>query len=337
MSWTIETTDHNGEQWKSLLANSDHLVFHEPIWSDVIREGVSSRCVCILFKENGAPRSGALGFLLGGYGINIAYFNYPYGGLIGSPPDGSQLEKLLSEFAEEHNVCQVQLVGFPGAPIYSGDHFEFTDDTTHILNLEGVTPDSLWQGYRRSRRQDIRKARERGITVEESSNLNDVDMVHEFYIQTMKRTGGLARYKKSLLRAIVSKLSPISRARLYIAKIEDRAIAGMLLVDSERMSHGLLLASSDEGLKHQPNKLMLHLAAEGCAEKGLAGLDYMPSGQSSSGVSNFKNLWGADEFKLRHSTLVTMKLRSQAWRAAFSLAKKQPMRSILSVLRRVSS
>ena len=336
MSWTMESVDPHSEQWDQLLTNSEHLLFHEAIWSEVVREGVSSRVVAILFKEDGVPKSGAVGFLLGGYGINIAYFNFPYGGIIGSPPPSESLKKLLSDFAKQYSVCQIQFVGFPGAPAVISEDFEFARDTTHVLELNGVTPESLWEGYRRSRRQDIRKARERGITVEETSDMSDVDMVHDFYLQTMARTGGLARYKKSLLRAIVSKLGPKTRAHMYIAKMQGTPIAGMLLVDSKHLSHGLLMASSDDGLKHQPNKLMLHTAAERCTLKGLAGLDYMPSGQSASGVTNFKNLWGANEVKLRHATVVTKKYRAMAWRTAFAIAKKQPFRSILSMLRRMS-
>ena len=333
MSWTVETTDPTGDDWVELLKNNYHLIFHEPVWTKVVRDGVSSRTICIVFKHDGQVMSGATGFLLGGFGINIAYFNYPYGGIIGTPPPARELQELLRQFARDHQVCQIQLVGYPNAPEYSGDEFEFADDETHILDLEGVTPESLWNGYRRSRRQDIRKARERGITVEETMNVDDVDLVHSFYLQTMKRTGGLARYKKQLLRAIVEHLQPLSRGRMYLARMNGQPIAGMLIVDSKNMSHGLLLASSDEGLQYQPNKLMLHTAAESSAEKRLDGLDYMPSGQSSSGVSNFKNLWGADEVKMRHSTLVTMKFRSLAWKTAFGLAKRQPMKTLLAALR----
>ena len=66
----------------------------------MVREGVSSRVVAILFKEDGVPKSGAMGFLLGGYGVNIAYFNFPYGGIIGTPPPPKALEKLLAILSE---------------------------------------------------------------------------------------------------------------------------------------------------------------------------------------------------------------------------------------------
>lgn len=336
MSWSYETTDPFGDDWAELLSKSEHLLFHEGVWSEVLRQGISPRSVCVLFKENGVAKCGAIGFLLGGYGVNIGYFNYPYGGLIGTAPPASELESLLNLFAQEHRVCQLQLVGFPGAANFEGEGFEFQDDRTSVLDLSGETPESLWNGYRRSRRQDIRKTKERGITIEETSDPEHVELVHDFYLQTMQRTGGLARYRKSLLQAIVAKLGPVSRARMYLARKDDTPIAGMLIVDSLDMSHGLLLACSNEGLKHQPNKLLLHTAAESCTLKGISRLDYMPSGQSAAGVSNFKSLWGAEEVKLRHATLITMRFRSFLWRSAFAMAKRQPMRSLLTMLRRHS-
>ena len=333
MTWSIETADPKGDNWEQLLSQTDHLLFHEPVWSDVIREGVSSRTTAIIFRQDGQIMSGASGFFLGGLGIKLAYFNYPYGGIIGSPPPIDQLEPLLKKYAVDNNVCQIQLVGFPNAPDYNGNEFEFADDATHLLDLAGESPESLWSGYRRSRRQDIRKTRERGITIELTTDPSEIDLVHEFYLQTMKRTGGLARYKKELLRAINLHLSPLSRSHMYLAKLDGKPIAGMLIVDSTNISHGLLMACSDEGLQHQPNKLMLHTAAEHCTQTGISTLDYMPSGQSSSGVSNFKYLWGANEVKLRHATLVTMKLQSWAWKTAFGMAKRQPFRSVLSAIR----
>ena len=334
MSWTIESTDPHGESWQHFLAENDHLLFHEGVWSDVVKDGIASRILCLICKQDGQAKAGALGFMIGGFGIQIAYFNYPYGGLIGNLPPTEILVDLLKEFCTAKGICQLQLIGFPGSVPFNSDEFEIQPDTTHILNLEGKTVESLWTGYRRSRRQDIRKAKERGITVEQISNDDEIDLVHEFYLQTMQRTKGVARYKKQLLRSIVHRLGPKGRARMYVAKINEEPIAGMLIVDSKRLSHGLLLAASNAGLKHQPNKLLLHTAAEDCTLKGMHGLDYMPSGQSASGVSNFKNLWGAEEVKLEHATLRTMPLRSFCWRIAYSLAKRQPMRMLLTLLRK---
>ncbi|MEM9411514.1 MAG: GNAT family N-acetyltransferase, partial [Planctomycetota bacterium] len=329
MSWTIETTSPDGRDWTSLLNSCHHLVFHEPIWSDVVKEGVSSRTVCILFRENGEIRSGAIGFLLGALGINIAYFNFPYGSVVGTPPPTDELVRLLQSFSAEYNICQIQFVGFPDAPRIEGDQIQLSDDSTHVLDLQGVTSEVLWTSYRRSRRQDIKKTRERGISIVESNKIEDVDLLHHFYLQTMRRTGGLARYKKGLLKAIARQLVPERRARIYFAMKSERYIAGMLLVDSKTMSHGLLLACSDDGLKEQPNKLMLHTAAESCCERGLSALDYMPSGQSASGVTNFKNLWGAEQVPILHATMTTKSLKSLLWRTAFGVAKREPARSII--------
>ena len=229
-------------------------------------------------------------------------------------------------------MCRVQFVGYPGGPDLGGSSAEVVEDSTQVLDTSGLTIESLWSGYRRSRRQDIRKIRERGVTVEETRDAADIDEVHACYLETMKATGGMARYKRELLHAIVEHVTPQS-GRMYVARHQGKVIAGMVVVDSARLSHGLLLAARSSARPQQPNKLLLHTAAERAITDGKDGLDFMPSGQSAQGVSKFKNLWGATTRPLQHHTFVVLPLRNWLWKTAYAMAGRPPFRAMLSYLR----
>ena len=334
MTWTWKVVDPDGAAWASLLQQQTHLVFHEPVWASVLARGVSSQVMALMLLQDEQPKAGALGFLISLGGVRIAYFNYPYGSLFGELPSGDELEKLLQAFADQYRVCQIQFLGHSTAPAMRGPRMEVTEDQTQLSQLAGMTAEDLWSGYRRSRRQDLRKIRERGVKIETAQTPADVAEVHRCYLETMQRTGGVARYRRQLLQAIVDHCEPAGCGRIYVARKDERVIAGMVIVESDGLSHGLLLAAENDARAHQPNKLLLHTALEEAIQRGQAALDYMPSGKSARGVANFKDLWGAESIPIQHHTLVTQPVRARLWRLAYATAGSPPMRRLISWYRR---
>ena len=334
MSWRVEQADPAGERWSALLARSDHLLFHRPEWAPVLAEGVSARTCCFLFAEDAEDRAGMLGCVVGGLGVSTGYFSFPYGGIVGTPPDAETLNGLLMDAGRMLGVAQVQLVGYPHEPegATSTGHAR-VEDQTNVLPLEGLTPESLLAGYKRVRRQEIKRAMNRGVVIENRTDDEAISAVHRFYLETMARTGGLARYKRELIASAVKHLCPIGRARLTIASHEGEPIAGMLVVDSDEMSHGLLLVASSESRPLEPNKLLLHTAAEQAIGEGKKFLDFMPSGQSAKGVGQFKALWHTTEIPLVHRTVNVRPIRAAMWRGALAAAKREPFRSLIGRVR----
>lgn len=337
MTWAISQTDPSGSAWLSLCAENKHLLFHDSAWEPVLRAGVSDESLAFVITEDGKPRSGAMGVVVAAAGIRTGYFSYPYGGLIGSLPDNDTLRELLKELGRAHNLSQIQLVGYPGEPERDWSGFECTADQTNILPLEGLTPESLLASYKRIRRQEIKRAWKRGVAVEIRDDNDSIESLYRFYLETMTRTGGVARYKPALIRSIVEELAHRGLARLSVALHEGNRIGAMLVVDSDALSHGLMLVSSAEGRKFEANKVLLHTAVEDAIKAGKDGFDFMPSGQSAKGVAQFKTLWHTEEIPLVHRTLVVQPLRAQMWKLMLGAAKRWPMRNLLAWKRGRSS
>ncbi len=334
MTWSVDRVEPSDGAWASLLDQHDHLIFQQPGWSRVLAAGISSRVVCAIFADSGKPTCGLMGVVVGGLGLRIGYFSWPYGGMVGSPPPGAEFRELLSHLGRSLGVCQLQLIGAPllaQAPIPGAS---VQADETNLLPLAGLTPESLLAGYERRRRQDIRRAISRGVVVEISNDEASVDLLHRAYLDTMRRTGGIARYKRSLIDAIVSEFAETGIARLSVARLDGSALGAMLVVDSSKASHGLMLVCTDEARRFEPNKLLLHTAVEDAVRRGKESFDFMPSGQSSQGVGHFKRIWKTDPVPLAHQTLVIDPLRARAWRAAYGLAGRAPFRQAIDMARR---
>lgn len=333
MTWTIKDVDPRGQNWADLVEKNDHLIFHEPVWAAVLDTGASDESCAFIIYENDAPTCGSMGVVVKAPGVRIGYFSYPYGGLVGPSPPAEALVKLLKNYGKQARFAQIQLVGYPYEHEQHFAGFDAQPDQTNILSLAGLTPESLMQSYKRVRRQEINRAFKRGVTINIRTDDEAVGLLYNYYLDTMSRTGGVARYKRKLIETIVHELSPSGRARLSVAEVNGEPIGAMLVVDSDKLSHGLVLVSSAEGRKFEANKVLLHTAVEDAVRAGKEGFDFMPSGQSAKGVSQFKSMWHTDEVALTHRTLVVKPMRALAWRTMLASAKRWPMRNVLAYTR----
>ncbi len=333
MTRSIREVDPAGPEWASFVAGADHLVFHEPEWAKVMGRGISDETCAFIIDEDGKPICGSLGVVVKAPLVRLGYFSYPYGGLIGNPPPANDLARLLKELGKRKRFAQIQLVGYPHEPAHDYSGFTQAADQTNILNIEGLTPESLLASYKRVRRQEINRAFKRGVKVEVRNDDESMGLLYSYYLDTMSRTGGIARYKPELIRSIVEELKPTNRVRLSVAHVDGQPIGAMLVVDSESISHGLVLVSSQEGRKYEANKVLLHTAVEDAVRAGKLGFDFMPSGQSAKGVSQFKSMWHTDEVPLVHRTLVVQPMRALMWRTMLGAAKRWPMRNLIALKR----
>lgn len=330
MTWTIDEVDARSGEWRDLCAQTQHLVFHEPEFEPVLKRGVSDETLAFVLKEDGVPRAGALGIVVKAGVLRTGYFSYPYGGFIGELPDSDTLRALLLLFARTKKLCQLQFVGYPHETERDWSGFSIVPDATNILPLEGLTPESLLASYKRVRRQEIKRAWKRGVSVEVRNDEASIEALYRFYLETMRRTGGIARYKPALIRAIVEELAPSGKVRLSVALAEGEAVGAMLVVDSDELTHGLVLVSGAKGRAYEANKVLLHTAVEDAIKLGKKGFDFMPSGQSAKGVAQFKTLWHTDEVSLLHRTLVVHPVRARMWRTVLAAAKRWPMRQAIA-------
>jgi len=318
--WKIERADPRSKEWGLLLESSSHLVFHEPVWADVL-EADGREVLCGVLLEEGVIKGGFLGFIVGVIGCRVGYFGVPYGGIIGSWPEPELLAQLLRTFGKENRLARIQLIDFPGSGMNSLTGFEQSEDQTHLFHLADLSEDSLRKRYRRQLRQDLRKLESQGVIVRESEGDEAIENLYQHYLKTMRARGGLARYSLRWLSSIKKGVG--ESCRLYLAELDGQVCGAMMVVDSQNHSHGLMLVSAPNGAQSSVNKLLLDTALRCAISRNKEWFDFMPSGSSAGGVTQFKKLFGAEEVTLRNHYLAISWWRDLVWRGLYAGARSR--------------
>jgi lipid II:glycine glycyltransferase (peptidoglycan interpeptide bridge formation enzyme) len=206
-------------------------------------------------------------------------------------------------------------------------------DVTHLLELAGRDADTLWSGFRRAIRRDVRKAERAAVEVRNAVDSEAVDTFFELYLAAMERNLAPAKYPRAFVQAIADEFVRPGRGAILVAYREGRALAGMVLVDSSAGSHYLLAGSHTWGLQHSPNDLLVWRALERSVALGHRWFDFLPSGAGDAALQRFKAKWGSEAVSASTRDLVQRPAAIAAWNLALRAAGWEPVRRTLSRIR----
>lgn len=333
VKWRVHRINVDDAQWGCLLSEERHLVFHEPVWARVTTEGLGGESYCLLLEKDGRAVGGMLGFVRRMLGVKLLFMNVPYGGVIGEAPVKGELAHLLSDFAQREGIAQVRLVNAPDIMTTPPIGFQLSVDVTHLLHIKGLTYEQLWTSFKKAIRRDVRKAERSGISVEEVTGMAGVEAFYALYLKSMHRNMAVPKYGREFVEAVYRHLVAPGSGTLLLACLAGQPIAGILVVDSARMSHYLMGGSCTSTLKYCPNDLLLHMAIKRGTEKGLDAFDFLPSGGEDPALARFKSKWNAQPTPAHTLTLVTRPLAMRLWNAAYGLAATRPGRWLLQQYR----
>ena len=175
-----------------------------------------------------------------------------------TPPYGyTGINEPVCEFARlhpflEHN-CNPEYMKQIGEVIY----VDLTDDLKEI-----------WRGYDKGCKSSIKKAQRNGITISTTQRLEDIGVLHNLYIETMKRNGATQGYilPFSFFYSAVHLLK--GHIELFTAEYEGAIIAGALILHYGDFVHYFLGGSDTRYLSLCPNNLILDTAIRWAKEEG---------------------------------------------------------------------
>ncbi len=332
--WSVRVVDPEGAEWRALLASTQHTLFHEPVWARITQRGFGGEVCALSFERDGEPAAGVLGFWFRSLWARLLQLNFPYGGIIGPPPSGGELSRLLRAAADDLGIARIRLNDSPALESVAPTDAEHLALRSHVLDLGCGDYDALWKGFKSRIRRDVRKSERAGVVALEASSPAEIDEFYGLYRQSMERNRALAKYTPALMRAIYEELVPLGRAAFLLARREGEPIAGVLVVDSPRMSHYLIGGSSSAGLQYCPNDLLLHTAIRRAVERGLGGFDFLPSGIGDEALERFKTKWGAEPVPTAVHTIVTKPAAMRAWDLAYRVAETPLGSALVNMLRR---
>ena len=344
MSWSLSEAAATDERWQRLLSEHPHLVFHEPVWAAVLQKGINGQPVCLLLELDGVCRGGMVGFFYRVIGIRLAYFNLPYGGVVGQAPPPEVLARLLHEWALAQGVSRVRLNASPevGDPILEASiemmqslekYFTVIPLTTNVLSFQGGDHKSIYANFKKRVRRDVLKAEKSGVSILEVQDTKGIEVFYGLYIESMQRNRTVAKYSLAFVQAVASQLLAEGRASLLLAMRRGVAIAGMLLVDSETSTHYLMAGSRSDGLRYCPNDLLLNHAIGRAAERGCRSFDFLPSGENNLGLEKFKAKWNALAVEVPVYELVVRPVMIQLFYGMYAAAQSWPGRWLVKTFR----
>jgi len=180
---------------------------------------------------------------------------------------------------------------------------------THTLVLEPGF-EALWRdSFSGKNRNSCRKAEKSGVTVSREEGEDAFLAYHALYTDASRRWGyGAPPYPVSLFRALAAS----GGAELWLARYEDRVVAGALLLRGSADLFYWSGAMSREHLALAPSNLVLRAVIESACERGYAYFDFGAS-TGLPGVQKFKESFGAQPCRFRMIDLSSRGYRSVEW------------------------
>lgn len=289
----------NAEHWDQMWRSCPHATFyHSSQWHEIWRR-YSGGCyhpepLLVSFTDSRTALL-VLGSMRGRGGLVWERLSSPattFGGWISSDP-----------LTEAHAALLAAEMRGQSSLIWRVNPFDLfvgvlpregmREETTHALRLAG----SFEEIYRRSaknHRGANRQGRSKGVTVTVAASLEDWKSYYEIYLDSLHRWGEKAtsNHEWSLFEQIYLLRSP--HVKLWLARLEGKAISGALVFYSYKIAAYWNGASLESHMTYRPAQVLLYEAICHAAESGLEWFDFGPSGPHE-GVRRFKAGFGCME------------------------------------------
>lgn len=292
-----------------------------------------------MLKENGETLGGMAGFIYQVAFVRLMYLSLPYGGVVGESPPADELSAMLRGYAREKGVARIHIAMSPGMPDpLAGaptSAFRSIEMATHMLPFEGRDADQQWNAFKGGVRRNIRKAEKSQLEVTAAKSATEARTFYDMYVESMRRNNTVAKYPAAfvdeIFRTIIER---DDRGVLLLAMHEGNTVAGMLLVDSQRMSHYLMGGSQTEALHLRPNDLLFWHAIRRSIERGHDAFDFLPSGPDDDNLDRFKGKWGSSRVEIPVYEIITSKARMKLFSIAYKAAESSVGRKVVNAMRK---
>ena len=290
----IETLNPIGNAaWEEFLQRDPGAtVFHTGAWASVLHDtyGFEPR---YLAASNGSS----------GIEAGIALFSVTGDRLVGLPfsdlcppllPDsdvGAALLNDAKQLVDQKSATLLELRGRSDLELTSlekGDEF-----LQHVVPLDG-SAEELQSRLHSSARRALRKAEREGITVRESTTMEDMRRFYGLMVKT-RRKHGLIPQPWRFFENIQKHLMEAGMGYMLLAEYKGETIAGDLLLAYKEGLTYKFNASDPKYLQLRPNNSVLWRAITSGAERGYKWLDLGRCEEDNEGLRRFKLLWGAEE------------------------------------------
>ena len=309
----LSIVENPGKEWDEFASRYTDLIFYQSVWSDVLRRGLGGQPLYFCLREGGEIVAGLPGILFNFKLFKIFYSSIPFGNLLGEKENFPVLMELVEKEFERRGIDQVRIAESPFSESYRPSSYESLSARVTLLDLRGANKEGIWNTYKKYIRRDVRKAEKSGVTIRSGSSVEDIRIFNDLYLASMERNRAAAKYPFEWFRVLCEGGPGKSLGTIRFAVLDQRAIAGVVLVHSTTTTHYFHNGSRGESLKYCPNELLVHHSIEEAIERRTSYFDFMGSDEGDLSLIHFKEKWGSQSSEVHTYLKDYHPLRSKMW------------------------
>jgi CelD/BcsL family acetyltransferase involved in cellulose biosynthesis len=280
----------------------DATIFHHPTWLNLLKECYGYRpFIFALCDTTGEIKAGLpvieIRNLSRRRWVSLPFSDYcpP---LFDDPESLAQITNDLTTLYQTGVVPNIEVRwDLPPHPLIQSNVSYYL----HTLKLDS-DPQLVHRNFKRTHRQNISTAEERGVRIEWGREPNDLSHFYSMQLETRRRKGVPVQPRK-FFELIGKEILGQGLGFILLAYKDNRCLAGGLFLHWQQTLTYKYAASSGEDQECRPNNLLSWIAMRWGCENGYSVFDLGRSEPENSGLRRFKCGWGAEESPLIYSSL----------------------------------
>ena len=289
----LRVLENPGKEWDEFASRYTDLIFYQSVWSDTLRRGLGGHPLYFCLREGGEIVAGLPGILFNLKFFKVFYSSIPFGNVLGEKENFPALMELVEKEFERRGIDQVRIADSPFSESYHPSSYQSLSAKVSLLDLRGADKEGIWDHYKKYIRRDVRKAEKSGVTIRPGSSGEDIKLFYDLYLASMERNRAAAKYPYRWFRVLCEGGPGKSLGTIRFAVLDQRAIAGVVLVHSTTTTHYFHNGSRGESLKYCPNELLVDSSIEGAVDRKSSFFDFMGSDPEDASLLKFKEKWGS--------------------------------------------
>jgi len=200
--------------------------------------------------------------------------------------------------------------------------YEYEDHLNFLVDLT-KSKEELWSNLSKSKRRFIRKAREKGVTVEEIKNHDPISSFYDLLQQTYKNAK-IPLADISLFESAFDILTSKNILKFFMAKYKDEYIGGIMTPIYKGVITEWYVTGSRAHSKFYPSEIVTWHPVEWGSENGYRIFDFCGAGNPKEeyGVREFKRGFGGEMVNFGRYMKVYSPIKMRIAEKGFSIYRK---------------
>lgn len=300
----VDFLEPSDERWlKMINSNSESQIFHHPAWMTIIADFYRYRPFIVAkldASDNvlaGIPMMEVEDILMRKRWISLPFSDYC------NPlfQDKRSLELLINDLVEISNKNHMMKIMLRWEYPENNALIPYENYYNYLIKIDEDV-DKAYKQIKYTTRQQIKKARRDGVRVEWGCTLDHLKQFYNMQILT-RRKHGVPVQPWGFFKLFYKYICEQKLGYVLNAFIDDRCIAGMVIILWNKTLMCKYGASDPKYQKYHPNHLLIWEAIEWGCKNGYSHIDLGRTDIDEISLRKYKLNWGSEEKPLIYTNI----------------------------------